>query len=114
MNLISERTYWFIIAPIRVLNRIEPATDAGCYFGNGQFIGNKSCNMNKHNEYSKAVSMEFFDQCPKTVFAALAVSHVLNLKGCDFADTEKELLNEWISLYENGIIKQRPVKINGL
>ena len=65
--------------------------------------------MAHHNQYSKLL-LGFFDECPKTVFAALAVSRELLVNGENSEAVEAGLLSEWQSLYENGIVPQKPPK----
>lgn len=63
--------------------------------------------MKKSNEYQQVLSPEFFDKCPKAVFAALAVSFGTN--GGDYLEeAEQRLLDEWQILYDHGIVPQKP------
>lgn len=62
------------------------------------------------NNYADALSGEFYEKCPKAVFAALAVS--LGLLACDenFLKVESALIDEWKALHSAGIIPQKPPK----
>lgn len=61
------------------------------------------------NEYSRQVS--FYDQCPKAVFAAIAVS-ALTVGGDHLDKASNLILMEWWALYENGIVSQNPPLAN--
>ncbi len=62
----------------------------------------------KQNQYAAIVQRgKFYAQCPKAVFAALAVSYAS--RGGDFlGGIEKILLKEWWILYQNQIVPQKP------
>jgi hypothetical protein len=62
---------------------------------------------NKGNEYQWALSDKLFSVCPKSVFAAIAVSS-LTCGGDQINIAEKAVLNEWWVLFENGIVPQKP------
>lgn len=61
-----------------------------------------------HNDYAAALG-NLFDDCPKSVFAAIAVS-VLTTGGERLENAKEEILNEWKILYENRIVEQKPPK----
>lgn len=59
-----------------------------------------------HNEYAGALGGLFAD-CPKAVFAAIAVS-ALTCGGDNIDEAQAAILREWNTLYTNGIVKQKP------
>lgn len=62
---------------------------------------------NRPNCYQETLGSELFEACPKTVFAAIAVSFAS--KGGDYLDEAREkVLKEWWVLYHNGIVPQKP------
>lgn len=62
---------------------------------------------NNSNEYVNAVSRDLFELCPKTVWAAIAIS--LATTGGDRLDeAEQAIVNEWQALFQAGIIPQKP------
>jgi hypothetical protein len=63
----------------------------------------------KSNEYADAISDELFDALPKSVLAAIAVSFAC--RNGDFNDVDNRILKEWMTLHENGIVPQKPLKI---
>lgn len=66
--------------------------------------------MHSINRYEGWVS-DIYDSTPKAVFAAIAVSFAVMHSGDeDFAKAQDEVLREWWTLYDNGIIPQKPRK----
>lgn len=63
---------------------------------------------NKFNGYQKALSHQLFEQCPKSVFAAIAVSYATLNNGDNLDKAEDSILREWWILYRNGIVPQKP------
>ena len=61
---------------------------------------------NTNNDYARALG-DLFDKTPKTVLAAIAVS-ALTTGGERIAEARAEVLREWLVLYQNGIVPQRP------
>ena len=60
------------------------------------------------NAYQRTLG-DIFDDCPKSVCAAIAVS-ILTCGG-DHLDQAKELFSaEWDALFQAGIVSQRPSK----
>lgn len=59
------------------------------------------------NEYAKALGLPLFDDIPKTVLAAIAVS-VLTTGGEQLDQAAALVCREWQVLYDNGIVTQRP------
>lgn len=58
------------------------------------------------NTYADAVK-DIYEDCPKAVFAAIAVS--LATCGGDHLDSAEQLvIEEWQILYDNGIVPQKP------
>lgn len=58
------------------------------------------------NPYAEALG-DVLDKAPKTVLAAIAVSYAS--VGGDYLELVREnVLREWWTLYENGIVKQKP------
>jgi hypothetical protein len=64
---------------------------------------------NKSNEYIQALERGVFDSIPKSVFAAIAISYLVN-HGVAFEDVTEEIMNEWQTLHLNGIVPQKPRK----
>lgn len=62
---------------------------------------------NHSNEYIEALDRGVFDDIPKSVFAAIAVSYLVN-HGVEFSDVTQEILNEWQTLYDNKVVPQKP------
>ena len=62
------------------------------------------------NNYQSQIDTAFFEQCPKAVFAALAVSFCANWANIPFEEITKGLRDEWEILYKNGIVPQKPPK----
>lgn len=50
---------------------------------------------------------DLFDACPKTVFAAIAVS-ALTAGGDHLEHARERVINEWWALYDNNIVAQKP------
>jgi len=64
--------------------------------------------VKQENEYNQSLSREVYDGCPKAVFAAIAVS--LATTGGDYLEEAQErIISEWWALYDNGIVKQKPM-----
>lgn len=62
------------------------------------------------NTYQKILSAEFYQKCPKSVLAAIAVSFVINHQGSDEDVAEEIILHEWDILHKNGTIPQKPYR----
>lgn len=60
----------------------------------------------KRNEYADTVAW-IFDDVPKAVFAAIAVS-ALTQGGSYLDDAMERVAHEWVTLHANGIVPQRP------
>lgn len=61
------------------------------------------------NSYQQSLSKEFFEKCPKSVLAAIAVSFAtLQMEGQQ--QLEETLLNEWRVLHKGGIVPQKPYR----
>lgn len=60
------------------------------------------------NQY--AALLENFDEIPKSVLAAIAVSLALLQNEEDLSSVSKIINDEWRVLHENGIVPQRPRK----
>jgi len=63
--------------------------------------------MKKSNEYAQALSGRLYEDCPRAVFAAIAVS-ALTVGGDYLNEADFRLLREWWALYHCGIVPQRP------
>lgn len=63
---------------------------------------------NKENEYSKLLISDFYSVCPKAVFAAMAVSLMVNHCSHSFDAVTRALLQEWYILHMQGIVPQCP------
>jgi hypothetical protein len=64
---------------------------------------------NKHNEYAAELS-SLFDECPKAVLAAIAVS-ALTAGGSHLDKAKLVVAAEWATLHSQGIVPQKPGKI---
>lgn len=58
------------------------------------------------NEYARELVQ--YEQTPKAVYAAIALSFALRLNAEDFIEAEREVENEWRILHKNGIVPQKP------
>lgn len=65
---------------------------------------------NSSNEYVSSVSRRLFELCPKTVWAAIAIS-LATTGGNRLSEAEQLIINEWASLYDAGIVPQKPVTV---
>jgi hypothetical protein len=63
------------------------------------------------NEYADAIDKTFYENIPKAVLAALAVSYA-SAGGDQLADVTDRLLKEWDVLHANGIVPQSPFRYN--
>ena len=59
------------------------------------------------NEYALAVGGELYEQIPKAVWAAIAVS-ALTCGGDQLEDAAPRVAREWDALHAAGIVPQRP------
>jgi hypothetical protein len=62
--------------------------------------------LKKRNEYVETLG-PVFDSTPKAVFAAVAVS-ALTIGGDQLEHAQARVIAEWWTLYENGIVPQKP------
>jgi hypothetical protein len=64
----------------------------------------------KHsNDYAHAVGRENYEDIPKSVWAAIAVSLATN-GGDSLESATKRIAEEWECLYQCGIVPQRPTR----
>jgi hypothetical protein len=61
---------------------------------------------NLQNEYAEQLGT-IFEDCPKAVFAAIAVS-ALTVGGDHLEDAPQRVADEWLALYQAGIVPQKP------
>lgn len=61
------------------------------------------------NEYADALG-KLFDEVPKAVFAAIAVSALTN-GGDQLAEARSKVAAEWLTLWQNGIVPQPPSRL---
>lgn len=63
------------------------------------------------NEYAELITN--YDQIPKAVLAAIAVSFIVNQGGvaANEEDTTAAIMQEWTTLHAQGFVPQKPVKI---
>lgn len=64
--------------------------------------------LNKSNEYAGMLPPGMMDNTPKAVFAALLVSEYLNRQNILPDELAATIFGEWKTLYQNGIVPQRP------
>lgn len=64
---------------------------------------------NKLNDYVTAMGGDLFNETPKSVLAALAVS-ALTSGGDQLASAAERVAREWEVLHLNGIVPQKPSK----
>lgn len=62
------------------------------------------------NEYALAVGGELYEEIPKAVWAAIAVS-ALTYGGDQLEDAAPRVAREWKALHDAGIVPQRPSKL---
>ena len=68
--------------------------------------------MKTLNDYAIFLSKHSYDETPKAVYAAIALSFAVRLSENEDFDKAVDLLNEeWRILYDNGIISQKPINI---
>ena len=61
----------------------------------------------KSNEYIESIPLEIFENTPKAVWAAIAISFAVNLAAeGDFSQAAQQIVNEWAVLKQNGIVPQ--------
>ena len=60
--------------------------------------------IKKTNEYQTRISQRLYDEIPKAVFAAIAVSYA-DLLGLDPEELDNDLAAEWDILNANGIVQ---------
>lgn len=66
---------------------------------------------NKLNGYVTALDLRFYEEMPKSVLAALAVSFATAHHGDDqLGLAAQRLAREWLALHEAGIVPQAPGK----
>lgn len=63
------------------------------------------------NEYADLIDTSLYEKMPKTVIAAIAASLALRLADDDFSAVQALLVEEWQALYDNGIVPQKPPKV---
>lgn len=63
--------------------------------------------MKKLNHYACAIPEPLYVQCPKAVFAAIAIS-ALTCGGDWIERADERVRGEWWNLYDNGIVPQKP------
>jgi hypothetical protein len=61
------------------------------------------------NEYAEMIASDFYEKCPKAVFAAMAVAYPFN-SGTESNKITAALHQEWENLYNSGIVSQKPPK----
>jgi hypothetical protein len=66
---------------------------------------------NKHNNYSLSMDGKLFENIPKTVLAAIAVSFASRIEECSAERTSAFIQKEWEILHLNGIVPQKPPRI---
>jgi len=60
----------------------------------------------KYNEYALELGA-LYEKIPKAVFAAIAISALT--QGGDYLDeAQNRIMEEWLILYQNGIVSQKP------
>lgn len=64
--------------------------------------------MKLTNSYVQSLPPGVYDETPKSVWAALAVSLCLQLNEEDWRSLPDDIRAEWKALYDNGIVPQRP------
>jgi hypothetical protein len=62
--------------------------------------------MKTTNNYALSLTGDFFEKCPKAVFAALAIS-LLRMDNATWEERTEELRKEWEILHDNGIVNQK-------
>lgn len=59
------------------------------------------------NEYQNLINPLFYEKCPKAVFAAIAVSYMVNHGIVQMDEVTVALLDEWKVLHGNEIVPQK-------
>jgi hypothetical protein len=61
----------------------------------------------KSNDYVDSIPLEVFENTPKAVWAAIAISFAVNLVAeGDFKGAAQTVVKEWVALHQNGIVPQ--------
>ena len=81
--------------------------DLGCEVNFGPKQAGPMRGIKVSNEY--ALAIPDYDKMPKAVLAALAMSLALRLSADDFQEARRLLHEEWVALYDAGIVPQKPV-----
>lgn len=63
--------------------------------------------MSKHNQYAAQIGQDLYENIPKAVLAAIAVS-ALTLGGDYLEEARSRVAKEWLILFQNGIVPQKP------
>lgn len=66
---------------------------------------------NTSNCYIESLPDGMFDKIPKSVWAAIAISS-LTCGGDQLSHAQKRIMDEWLALFENNIVTQKPMKLN--
>ena len=62
-----------------------------------------------YNEYQRLIKN--YDNIPKAVLAAVLVSKILLSNGGNFDAVDRDIAEEWKTLYEAGVVPQKPLKL---
>lgn len=63
--------------------------------------------IKKTNEYKQLIKN--YDKIPKAILAAIVVSNLLNHVGTNQEEVTQAIADEWLTLYVNGIVPQKPL-----
>lgn len=61
------------------------------------------------NDYYLQAGRDLYEDCPKAVWAAIAIS-LLSFGGDELPRARERILHEWMLLHQNGIVPQPPPK----
>lgn len=64
--------------------------------------------VKQSNEYANMIPGQMYEDTPKAIFAAIAMSFALRLNDDGATLALSEIVNEWIGLKINGIVPQSP------
>lgn len=58
--------------------------------------------------YQQAIDFPVYNKCPKSVFAAIVVSFLINNQGIEHDQLSKAIIDEWKILYDQGLVNEKP------
>lgn len=66
--------------------------------------------MKQTNSYKNMIDPELYRNTPKAVYAAVAVSFLVNHQHETWGTIDSALIDEWKTLHSQGLVPQKPPK----